>query len=279
MGRIALIDGDVLCYLSFEPRWNFVTDKSGQIVKTWNNETQSFEKKVKEYTKEEDQQYKKETWERFKKKVQETIEEVYADEYLMVVQGVDNFRLKLYDLYKFRDGKPSEMSQWVPMLRQLAVLEDLAIASDGREADDYLRIWAEESRLAGKDFVVCSNDKDLLCIPGLHYNIKKKEFITVNEEQALRLYHEQLIMGDPIDKIPGIPGIGPKRAEKILKDCKTVDDFQETVVETYISMFGDSWKQHLLANGKLIHLQRHLNDWFDLSDWPVIEGIENAKTV
>jgi 5'-3' exonuclease len=275
--RIAIIDGDVLCYLSFEPRWNYNVDEQGNAVSVYNHETGKFEKQLKEYTQEEDAQYLRETWERFKRKVQETCEEMYCDEYLMAVQGDDNFRCDMYDFYKKHQGrigsKPSEMSKLVPLLRKLAVQEDLAIASHGREADDYIRIWALECTAAGIDYIICSNDKDLKCIPGKHYNLKTHKHEDVDEAYGLRLYHEQLLMGDSIDNIPGIPGIGPKKAEKILRDCTTLEEFQIKVVETYMDSFGDNWKQHLLANGKLIHIQRHENDWFDLKDWPVVQSI------
>jgi 5'-3' exonuclease len=276
--KIAIVDGDVLCYLSFEPRWNFICDEQGNFIKEWNPETEKIEKKTKSYTKEEDAQYLRETWERFKKKLNELIDKLYCTDFIMAVQGDGNFRVDLFDLYKQTltrtSSKPSEMSKYVPVLRQLAVAEDLAIPSDGREADDYIRIWAAESQKAGIDFVIASNDKDLLCIPGIHYNIKTDIVLEISEDQALRIYYEQLLQGDQTDNIPGIPGIGPVKAAKLLKDCITINDFQEKVVETYIKSFGTNWKQHLLANGKLIHIQRHENDWFDLKDWKVIQDME-----
>lgn len=280
MKRVAIIDGDILCYLSFEPRWNYTTKADGTVISTYNPKTDKYEKEVKTYTKEEDAKYLRESWERFQKKTAEAVEEQFCTEYLMAVQGPDNYRVDLFDLYKQQasrtTAKPSEITKFVPILRKLAIAHGLAIGSDGREADDYIRMWAEESRAAGIDFVICSNDKDLLCIPGKHFNLKTKIFSIVDKAAALRLYYEQLLQGDATDNIPGIPGIGPKKAAKILAHCTTVGEFQKTVVNTYIASFETNWKQHLLSNGKLIHIQRHEYDWFDLKDWPVVQELEYA---
>jgi 5'-3' exonuclease len=277
---MAIIDGDVLCYLSFEPRWEYSVDAQGQKIMVYDEERQKFVPKMREYTKDEDALYLRQTWDRFKRKLTELVEKLYCDDYLMAVQGDYNFRSEVYDLYKNNrssKSKPSEMSRFIPTLRKLVVHEDLGIASHGCEADDYIRIWARQCEENGKDFVIASIDKDLKCIPGKHYNIKSETIEEISHEQALRLYHEQLLSGDQIDCIPGIPGIGPIKATRALQDCKTLDEFQCRVVEVYIDSFGENWKQHLLANGKLIHIMRHETDWFNLQDWPVIQSLENAK--
>jgi len=275
--RIAIIDGDVLCYLCFEPRWENNVNIKGERVFNMDPETGKAVRVVKEYTKAENARYKIESWARFQRKVQELLEELYCTDYLLAVQGPGNFRSKLYPDYKqhsSRQGKPSEMSEFVPFIRELAVDSGIAIYSIGCEADDLIRIWSNECRLKNQDFVIASIDKDLLCIPGTHYNLKKREFSKITQEQADRFYYEQLLKGDPIDNIPGLPGVGPKKAEKALAECTTVAEYQEVIVGMYMSIYEDDWKQWLLANGKMIHIQRFIGDWFDLSDWPIVQEIE-----
>lgn len=62
--------------------------------------------------------------------------------------------------------------------------------------------------------VICTKDKDLDMISGLHYNwTKDKEPYEVSEQQALKAFYSQLLTGDRVDNIQGIKGIGNKKAE------------------------------------------------------------------
>jgi DNA polymerase-1 len=95
------------------------------------------------------------------------------------------------------------------------------------EADDAISIAARQHRREGRDYVVCSGDKDLLQIPGKflwpwHPN-PAKVMATVTEEQAERNFWMQALMGDSGDKIPGCPGVGPKTAEKVLAGLDPMD--------------------------------------------------------
>ena len=76
-------------------------------------------------------------------------------------------------------------------------------------------------------------------------------------------------MGDPVDDIPGIYRMGPKTAAKLLKDCDSEDEMQFVVTGEYQNAYGDKWEEYLLANGKLLHIQRHEDDWFTLRGWMV----------
>jgi len=269
---LAIIDGDVLCYQACKSRWekkariqdgmSFVSlDDDGKRVPL-------------EYTKEEDRRYLEESWENLKKNLKELLETIYCDDYLMAVKGPDNYRYLMYPEYKLnRHADPTKQNAFVPVLRKLAVAEDLAIESDGREADDVLRIWAEQAREAGDDYVICSIDKDLKCIPGKHWLMHKKEMIVVSEEDAMRHYYQQLLKGDPTDNIPGVPRVGEVKAAKILEPFSTEEEFQEMVVEQYMLAYGDDWKGYLLSNGKMIHLQKTPTEYFNFSSWPIISQI------
>jgi DNA polymerase-1 len=178
-----------------------------------------------------------------------------------------------------RHGKPSTnpAAEFVPSLRELAVFEGYAVPSDGREADDLLRTWANEARRAGKDYIICSIDKDLRCIPGKHYWMhfqpEKQMMLEISEEQAKRFYYEQLLKGDPTDNIPGVPRIGEVKASKIITACDTEAEMQEAVVEQYVIAYGDVWYDYFISNAKLIHLQNHYHDFFDCRHWPIIKEL------
>ena len=103
----------------------------------------------------------------------------------------------------------------------------------------------------------------------LFSEVSKKQLISVTEEEAMRNYYEQLLKGDPTDYIPGIPGIGDVKAKKMLAGCTTEEEFQMSVIGYYMNKYDQEWKEYLLANGKLLHIQKDPEDYFCLSKWKV----------
>jgi 5'-3' exonuclease len=254
----ALIDGDVVAYMACESRY-----RNGNGVTIV-----SLEQPV--FTPDQDQQYLNNAWLKFQEIVIELGECCFTDKYKMAVKGEGNFRNDMYPEYKAnRHADPSKRNPFVPLLRKMAVEAGMAIAADGQEADDLLRIWQQECVMQGEDYVICSIDKDLRCMPGRHYLMHKNEFLTVTEMEATRFYYEQLLQGDPTDNIKGIPKIGPKKAKAYLADFNTEPMFQYTVTEAYQSYFGNTWEEELIFNGKLIYLKKTMNDEFSLVGWNV----------
>ena len=95
-----------------------------------------------------------------------------------------------------------------------------AIAIDLYEADDLIGLEADRYRRAGQEVVIVSIDKDLDCIPGVHYNSVRDEVYIVTPEQAMKHFYYQVIVGDTTDNIPGAPGFGEKKAKAIVNDCE-----------------------------------------------------------
>ena len=100
---------------------------------------------------------------------------------------------------------------------------------DSLEGDDVLGLMAGDPSIKGEKIVV-TIDKDLKTVPGLHFNpMKKNEGIfEVTLDQANYNHLFQSLTGDAVDGYSGCPGIGPKRAEKLLEDCTW-----DTVVSAY----------------------------------------------
>jgi 5'-3' exonuclease len=269
---LALIDGDVLCYHACKSRWAKThLNVDGEKLVYLDSEGKRIEQ---EYTKEEDQEYLMASWELLQSTLENLLECVFAKSYLMAVKGPDNFRNLLYPEYKLnRHADPTKQNAFVPVLRKLCVAEGLAIESHGREADDLLRIWAEQAMAAGDPYVVCTIDKDLKCIPGNFFNMRSNEVSKITSEAAERHYFEQLLKGDPTDNIPGIPKVGPVKATAMLANCSTTSEFQEEVVGQYMIAYGDNWREYLLSNAKMIHLQRDRDDYFSFKDWPVVHEL------
>lgn len=268
---IAIIDGDVLAYQACKPRW----EKKARIEEGTSFISLDDEGKriPLEFTEEEDKEYLEQSWNNFKIELQILLDNVYCTDYLMAVKGDFNFRYDLYPEYKLnRHANAERMNHFVPVIRKRAAEEGLAIEAHGREADDYLRIWAEECRKHDLEYIICSIDKDLKCIPGKHFFMHKKEIADISELEAMRNYYQQLLKGDTTDNIPGVPKIGEVKAAKILANCMQEEEFQEKVVEQYILAYQDDWYDFLLSNAKMIHIQKHEYDYFKL-DWNIVKEL------
>lgn len=178
------------------------------------------------------------------------LETTGADEQQTYITGSGNFRYNIYSEYKAnRRGKPT------PRYRHEAeaylVGEWGARVTEGCEADDALGsgITAEQDRS-----VCCSIDKDLMMIPGTHYNWRRNEFYEVDDVSGLRHFYKQLLIGDTVDNIVGVRGIGVKKAGKFLDDVVTEKDMFDIVRTLYKD------DERLLMNGRLLWIWRKEND-------------------
>ena len=134
------------------------------------------------------------------------------------VKGKGNFRKDLYSEYKAnRPNIDEEIRERLNYLYKHAISKWNAVPADGMEADDLVSIWAYEARDMEAQYIICGIDKDLKQIPGNHYNYGKGTWEFINDKQAYRLLMTQALTGDNSDNIPGLKGIGPKKAEKLLE--------------------------------------------------------------
>lgn len=103
----------------------------------------------------------------------------------------------------------------------------------GLEGDDVLGMIATNPRMYPGEKIVCAIDKDLKTVPCTLYNYDKQTFTEISQYEADYFWMTQTLTGDPTDGYPGCPGIGPKKAEKILNGLGTIEEMWEAVVETY----------------------------------------------
>ena len=132
----------------------------------------------------------------------------------------------------------------------------------GQEADDSL---AQEQTRLGNSSVICSIDKDMLQVPGWHWNFVKRELRYVNESEGFYSFCIQLLTGDRTDNIIGIRGIGPAKAAKCLSQASTNLDQLRTVSEVY-RQSGDSLLRHFRENCGLLWLRRRTDGAPELID-------------
>lgn len=160
-----------------------------------------------------------------------------------------NFRKELYSEYK-ANRKPSKLISLVSLLKYYTIqmLESEGVDvkySKTLEADD---IIAEGVELFGFESIVVSIDKDLRQLNTAHfdyYRVKTgeideegndiKEFrgwSFTSEQEGYELLLKQLLVGDTVDNIKGVHGIGEKKADKLLEGTNNFGKLRR-VVEAY----------------------------------------------
>tara|TARA_R110000823_G_scaffold54623_6_gene133995 strand:- start:695 stop:1531 length:837 start_codon:yes stop_codon:yes gene_type:complete len=152
---------------------------------------------------------------------------------IYAVKGNDNYRKKLSSDYKStRPDLDQEIKDKLNFLHAHAMNKG-AVASTGMEADDLVSIWAYEAREKEEQYVICGIDKDLLQIPGNHYNYGKDTWTFIDDLTGNYNLMLQCLTGDNSDNIKGIKGIGPKKAAKILEGIDTPADRWERVIKEW----------------------------------------------
>jgi len=195
------------------------------------------------------------------------IDPCWADESVVYCGNTeqDNFRYKLCPNYKSNRKKlPHDARLFKPLMNKIAE-EGLAIPAKGMEADDMVRIKSEELRGSHEvATTIVHIDKDLDCIPGMHYNPRHDRFYSVDENDADLNYWLQMLKGDPTDNLPGLPRVGEKTAKKILNGVP-MERRKSKVYAAWRSKYGRSdWEQKLLETANGIHILRHEEDFFEI---------------
>lgn len=172
-----------------------------------------------------------------------------TDQYEVYLTSDDksNFRHELYPEYKANRKAPKPI--WYLELRTYLVSRHGAVVVTGREADDAL---ADRQQA---DTIIASIDKDLDQVPGEHYDFVKNVRYTTDKESGLRFFYYQLLRGDPTDNIPGIGGIGPAKAAKLLNGVASDEsELFQTVRRAYEEHYKKRGDELMLLNGRLLKI-------------------------
>lgn len=178
---------------------------------------------------------------------------VRADDYIGTFSAESNFRYKVYRYAKYkgeRPEKPEWFKFWEPIIKQHFIDKWKFVVPEDLEADDIVCALAENNE---GNCIICSPDKDMKQIIGLHYDYKKTDAVPmiVDSVQANYFFWLQMLTGDGTDNIKGVPGLGEVKAKKILD---AVDDpvlYLSTVVGEYRRYFGDHYGPIIAAETRL----------------------------
>ncbi len=144
------------------------------------------------------------------------------------------FRHAIYDAYKAtRREMPEDLKPQFPAIRRVLDAFGAAVLDmPGYEADDILASVAHQAEMLGAHCFLVTADKDcrqLLSDQVRMFNIRKNEVFDASSLAAdwgvapRQVVDFQSLVGDSVDNVPGVPGIGPKTAQELLAKFGTLD--------------------------------------------------------
>ncbi|MGZ3172697.1 MAG: DNA polymerase I [Croceibacterium sp.] len=191
-------------------------------------------------------------------------------------KGSHTFRNDLYDQYKAnRPEPPEDLKPQFPLIRDATRAFSLpCIEEEGLEADDLIASYAKEATRRGWDVTIVSSDKDLMqlvgkcaephdgheggCIDML--DTMKNQRIDIPEVVEKFGVGPELVgdvlalMGDSVDNVPGIYGIGPKTASKLIQDYGSL----QGALDAAPSMKPGKLRDRLIEGREMAELSRVL---------------------
>jgi DNA polymerase I len=191
-----------------------------------------------------------------------------------------SFRNDIFPAYKAnRPPAPEDLKPQFPLVRDATRAFSLpCIEEQGLEADDLIASYARAAAQRGWDVTVVSSDKDLMQLIGPcgggHIDMldtMKNVRIDIPEVAekfgvAPELVGDVLaLMGDAVDNVPGIRGIGPKTATKLIQEYGTL----EATLAAAPTMKPSKMQESLIEQADMARLSRVLVQLKEDCDLPV----------
>src|SRR6186713_120679 len=190
------------------------------------------------------------------------------------------FRNQMYDQYKAnRPPPPEDLVPQFPLIRTATRAFSIpCIEENGLEADDIIACYTYAAVRAGWKVTIVSSDKDLM---QLIDDGKVDMLDTMNDRrigvtevlEKFGVAPEKVgdvlaLMGDSVDNVPGVPGIGPKTASQLIQQYGDL----ETVLASVGEITKPKLKQNLTEHADAARLSRELVRL--VCDAPLPEPIE-----
>ena len=176
-----------------------------------------------------------------------------------------SFRNEMYDQYKaHRPPPPEDLKPQFPMIRDATRAFSLpCIDEEGWEADDLIASYAKAALAQGWQVTIVSSDKDLMQLiePGLdlydtmnNRRLGAEHVVEKFGVEPAKLGDVLALMGDSVDNVPGVPGVGPKTASKLILEHGDL----ESVLAAAPTMKPGKLRDNLIEHAEMARLSRKL---------------------
>ncbi len=193
--------------------------------------------------------------------------------------GSKTFRNRMYDQYKaHRPEPPEELIPQFALIREATRAFGLpSIELEDWEADDLIAAYVKAVKEHGGEAIIVSSDKDLMQLIGPSVTMldpMKNTPIGLAEVEAKfgvtpdKVIEVQALIGDSVDNVPGVPGIGPKGAAQLINEFGTL----EAVLEAAPGMKPSKRRDMLIEHADKARISKQLVILRD--DAPLPEPIE-----
>ena len=175
------------------------------------------------------------------------------------------FRSDMYHDYKaHRPDPPEDLRPQFPLIREAVRAFDLpCLEQGGFEADDLIATYVREACEADATAMIVASDKDLMqlvrdCV--VMYDTMKDRRIGVAEVIEKfgvppgKLIEVQALIGDSVDNVPGVPGIGIKTAAQLICEYGDLD----TLLARAGEIKQEKRRQALIENAERARLSKKL---------------------
>ena len=178
------------------------------------------------------------------------------------------FRNEMYDQYKaHRPPPPEDLVPQFPLIRVATRAFSIpCIEEEGLEADDIIACYVTAASQAGWKVTIVSSDKDLMQLIDEDAGRRHARHDERPADRARREVLEKFgvppekvgdvlaLMGDSVDNVPGVPGIGPKTASQLIQAFGDL----ETVLASTDQITKPKLKQSLIDHADNARLSREL---------------------
>ena len=181
-------------------------------------------------------------------------------------KGSSSFRNEMYDQYRApRPPPPADLVPQFPLIRTATRAFSIpCIEEAGLEADDIIACYVTAAREAGWKVTIVSSDKDLM---QLIEDGAVDMLDTMNDRRMDRAYVIEkfgvgpelvgdvlALMGDSVDNVPGVPGVGPKTATQLIQEHGNL----EAVLAAADGIKKPKLRQNLIEHADSARLSREL---------------------
>lgn len=214
-------------------------------------------------------------------------------------KGKPRVRMEMLPQYKAqRPPMDPDLHAQFPMIKELlAALNVPILQSEGWEGDDILGTMARLGEEAGCDMLLVTGDRDMYQLVTEHVNVVStrkglSDVAIMTPESVDDLYHGITpalvpdfygLKGDTSDNIPGVPGIGPKKASALIAQYGSLDEVIAHADEVKGKM-GENLRAHIddaLLSRKVatIRTDAPVELDFDATSFPAFSADEVSATL